>query len=183
MNTILTTFAAAEAHAEEKTDILTGLGIDFTLLIMQLIAFLILVWALSKFVYPVFMKIIDERQAKMDEAVKAAEIAEKKAEAAQDKVEEQLKKARTEAADIVATAKAEATQMVEKAESQASTRSERIVAEAHEEIQKDILAARTQLQSETAKLVKQAAGYAIGNVADGKLDDALIKKSVQGAKG
>lgn len=180
MNSIVTTFAAAASS--EETDILTGLGIDWTLLVLQLVAFLILVWALGKFVYPVFMKIIDERQAKMDEAVKAAEVAEKKAEEAQGKVEDQLKTARDEAADIVATAKAEATQMVEKAESQAKVRSERIVAEAHEDIQKDILAARKSLQDETVRLVKQAAGLAVSSVADSKLDTAVIKKSVEGAK-
>ena len=184
MNTIFTQFASTTATEHgEKPDILTSLGIDWTLLVLQLIAFLILVWILGKFVYPVFLRIIDERQAKQDEAGKAAEHAEKKAIEAEAKVADALKQARTDAADIVATAKNEAIQMVEKAEAQAKTRSERIVAEAQEDIKKDVLAARRTLEKDTITLVKKAAGLAVAGVADEKLDAAMIKKSVEGAKG
>lgn len=176
---ILTTFASQSA---ESGDILTGLGIDWTLLVLQLVAFLILVWALSKFVYPIFLKIIDERQAKIDESVKAAEQAEKKAEKAEQAVEDALKVARKEAADIVATAKAESVAMIEKAQSDAKTKSERIVAEAHESLEKEVTAARASLKKDTLALVKEAASLATASVADSKLDDALIKQSLEGAR-
>lgn len=180
---ILTQFASsASGEHAEKTDILTGLGIDFTLLALQGVAFLILVWILGKFVYPVFLRIIDERQAKIDDSVKAAQEAEKKAEAAETAVEDALKLARKEAAGIVATAKTEATQMVEKAEKSAKTKAERIVAEAHEDIQKEVANAKKSLEKDTLKLVKEAASLATASVADSKFDAALIKKSVEGAK-
>jgi F-type H+-transporting ATPase subunit b len=107
-------FATAAAHAP-KESILDGLGINFTLLILQAIAFLLMVFILAKWVYPVFLRIIDERQEKIDESTKAAEKAQKAAEKAEANVSNELAKARKEAADIVATAKTEATQMVEKA--------------------------------------------------------------------
>lgn len=182
MERILTQVASEAKSAEENSDLLASLGIDWTLLVVQLVAFLILVWLLGKFVYPVLIKALDSREAKIEEAGKAAEAAEKKAEAAESKIEDTLKQARAEAADIVATAKNEATQMIEKAEANAKSRSERIVAEAHEDIQKDVLAARKTLEKDTIKLVKQAAGLAVSGVADSKLDDALIKKSVEEAK-
>lgn len=183
MENILTQFASSSSSEQpEKTDILTGLGIDWTLLVLQLIAFLILVWLLAKFVYPVFLRIIDERQAKIDESVKAAQDAEKKAEAAETAVEDALKVARKEAADVVATAKAEAVQMVEKAEKSAKTKAERIVAEAHEDIQKEVANAKKSLEKDTLRLVKEAASLATAGVADGKFDETLIKKSVEGAK-
>ena len=182
MERLLTQFASEAASAEHSEDLLTSLGIDWTLLIVQLVAFLILVWLLGKFVYPVLIKTLDAREAKIEEAGKAAEAAEKKAEAAESKIEETLKKARTEAADIVATAKSEATQMIEKAESQAKSRSERIVTEAQEDIQKEVLAARKALEKDTVHLVKKAASLAVAGIADSKLDDGLIKKSVEEAK-
>jgi len=182
MERLLTQVASEAGNAEHSGDLLASLGIDWTLLIVQLVAFLILVWLLGKFVYPVMIKTLDAREAKIEEAGKAAEAAEKKAEAAESKIEDVLKQARTEAADIVATAKSEATQMIEKAESQAKSRSERIVSEAHEDIQKEVLAARKTLEKDTIRLVKQAAGLAVMGIADSKLDDALIKKSVEEAK-
>ena len=122
--------ASAEAGSD---NLFSALGIDWQMLIFQMIAFVVLVLLLGKFVFPVLIKAIDDRQSKLDEAGKAAEQAEKKAEEAEAKIQATLKQARTEAADIVTTAKNEATQMIEKAESQAKSRSERIVAEAHED--------------------------------------------------
>mgnify|MGYP000900570876 FL=1 len=171
--------ASAEAGSD---NLFAALGIDWQMLIFQMIAFVVLVLLLGKFVFPVFVKAIDDRQAKLDEAGKAAANAEKKAEEAEAMIQDTLKKARTEAADIVNTAKNEATQMIEKAESQAKSRSERIVAEAQEDIQKDVLAARKTLEKDTISLVKKAAGLAVAGIADEKLDTELVKKSVEGAK-
>jgi F-type H+-transporting ATPase subunit b len=170
------------AAEQSGGSIFGALGIDLQMLIFQGVAFLILVFILGKFIFPPLLKAVDDRQAKIEEATKAAGNAEKKAEEAQAKIEAALKTARTEAADIVATAKSEAIQMVEKAESQAKTRSERIVAEAQEDIQKDVLAARKTLEKETISLVKKAAGLAVAGIVDEKLDTALVQKSVEGAK-
>jgi len=182
MERLLTQFASEAASGEHDKDLLSSLGIDWTILAVQTVAFLLLVWLLGKFVYPILVRTIDAREAKIEEAGKAAEAAEKKAEAAESKIEETLKKARTEAADIVSTAKNEATQMIEKAEAQAKSRSERIVAEAQADIQKDVLAARKTLEKDTINLVKKAAGLAVSGIADERLDTALIKKSVEEAK-
>ncbi len=179
----LTYLASETVDAQASNDLFASLGINWQMLLFQMIAFIILVVLLGKFVFPVLMKAVDERQAKIEEAGKAAEAAEKKAEAAEAKIDDVLKIARKEATDIVATAKNEATQMIEKAENQAKTRSERIVAEAQEDIKKDVLAARKTLENDTIKLVKKAAGLAVAGVADDKLDTAMIKKSVEGAKG
>ena len=182
MERIFTQLASEAESTEASGDLLASLGIDWTLLIVQLVAFLILVWLLGKYVYPVLIKTLDDREAKIEGASKAAEAAEKKAQSAESSIQDALKKAQAEAADIVATAKSEATLMIEKAESNAKNRSERIVAEAHEDIQKDVLAARKTLEKDVISLVKKAASIAVSGVADSKLDDALIKKSVQEAK-
>lgn len=178
----LTYFASEAADAGASSDLFGSLGINLEMLIFQMVAFIVLVLLLGKFVFPPLMKAVDDRQAKIEEAGKSAEAAEKKAEAAQAKIEEALKKARSEAADIVSTAKDEATQMIEKAENQAKNRSERIVAEAQADIQKDVLAARKTLEKDTINLVKKAAGLAVAGVADERLDTALITKSVEEAK-
>lgn len=178
----LTYFAATEAHGGGSDSLFTALGINWQMLIFQMLAFIVLVWLLGKFVFPVLIKAVDDRQAKIEESVKAAVEAEKKAVAAESAVEDALKQARVEAADIVATAKSEAVQMVEKAEKSAKTKSERIVAEAHEDIQKEVANAKKSLEKDTLRLVKEAASLATAGVADAKFDTALVKKSVEGAK-
>lgn len=173
------TYLATTSAASDN--IFTTLGIDWKQLIFQIIAFVILVVLLSKFVFPVLLKVVDERQAKIDEAIKAAEKAEEKAENAEAKIEDVLKKARLDAADIVATAKSEATGLVDKAESDAKKRADRIVAEAQETLEKDVLQAREAIKKDSLKLVKEAASLAMLGVADSKLDSALIKKSLESA--
>lgn len=160
----------------------TSLGIDWKMLIFQSVAFLILVWIMAKWVLPPLLKAVDNRQKAIEDSTKAAEQAREKAEKAEANVEDALKDARKEAADIVTTAKTEASQIAETADAKAKERAERIVAEAHEGIQKDILAARKTLEKDTLNFVKKAAGLTVAGVADSKIDTAIVKKSVEEAK-
>lgn len=72
---ILTTFASTTEAPEES--VVTALGIDGTLLIFQIVAFGLLTFALGKWVYPVFIRTIDKRQAMIEESTRAAVEAEK----------------------------------------------------------------------------------------------------------
>lgn len=177
---LLTQFATAETGGSK--DIFSTLGIHWELLVLQIVAFLILVWALGKFVYPWLMKSVDERQAKIEESVKAAEEAEKKAESAQEEVAALLKEARKEAKEIVATAKDEATAMVEASDAKAKSRAEKIVADAHDKIEKDVIAARKALYNDTIDLVALATEKVVGNLADAKLDKKMIETAVKEAR-
>ncbi|AHB42525.1 ATP synthase subunit b [Candidatus Saccharibacteria bacterium RAAC3_TM7_1] len=179
MTELLTQFASAEAGSG---NLFSALGIDWQMLIFQSIAFVILVFLLGKFVFPILMKSVDEHQAKIEESIKAADEAAKQAREAEEKIEATLKKARGEAADIVSIAKTEATQMIEKAEDHAKGRAERIVAKAQEELQKDVLAARKTLEKDTIAFVKKAASLAVSSVADDRLDTAIVKKSIEEAR-
>ena len=175
----LYTFAATSAPSQ---NMFTSLGIDWKMLIFQGVAFLLLVAVLAKWVFPPLLKAVDDRQSKIEETAKAAEEAREKAEEAEANVEDALKQARKEAADIVATAKTEAAQIAETADAKAKDRADRIVAEAHEGIQKDVLTARKALEKDTLNLVKKAAGLSIAGIADSKLDTAIVKKYVEEAK-
>jgi F-type H+-transporting ATPase subunit b len=169
----------AETKAAGGGDIFTTLGIDWRLLILQIVAFVILVWLLGKFVYPFLMKSVDERQAKIEESVKAAQEAESNAQSAQDEIAKLLKEARAEAKEIVATAKDEATAMVAASDEKAKSRAEKIVADAQEQLSKDVIAARKQLHNDTIELVAMATEKVVGKVVDTKADDAIIKNAVK----
>ncbi len=173
----LTQFAATEEAA--SGDIMTTLGIHWELLAFQIIAFLILVWALGKFVYPWLMKSVDERQAKIEESVKAAEEAEKKAESAQEDIAKLLKDARVEAKDIVTTAKDEAAAMVADAEGKAKARAEKIVKDAHEQLEKDVIAARKALHNDTIELVALATEKIVGKTVSESVDKKIIAQAVK----
>lgn len=174
----LTTFAETAAAQE---DIFTALGIDWRLLILQIVAFLILVWLLGKFVYPLLMKSVDERQKNIEEAAQAAKKAQESAAESEAETAELLAEARKEAAEIVATAKLEATDMVAASEAKAKSSAEKIVADAHAQIKKDIDKARRELHDETLELVALATEKIIRTKLDKKADAALITEALKEA--
>lgn len=176
--TTLHYFASSEAAAEAASPLDT-LGIDLKQLVGQLIAFAILLWVLNKFVFPVLMKAVDDRQKRIDESNAAAAEAAKQAAETEAKLEKMLKTARSEAADIVTTAKEEAASIIAKSEEKSKAQAERIVAQAHETIDKDVLAAKRALHNETVELVAQATEKVVGKTVTQDVDKKLIADSLK----
>lgn len=170
------------ATTTASTDTFSTLGINWTMLIFQLVAFSILVFALGKWVYPIFIRTIDKRQEMIEESTRAAVEAEKNAAKTQAEIDKLLTQARTEAREIVATAKEEATGMVADAEAKSKTQAEHIIANAHESIAKEVLAAKKALHNETIDLVAAATEKVLGKAVDMKIDTKVIKNAVEAGK-
>lgn len=179
--TFLSQFAA-ETTSTSK-DLFTALGIDWRLLILQIIAFLILVFLLGKFVYPWLMKSVDERQAGIEAATKAMAEAQKKAEANKEAVAELLAEARKAATDIINTAKLESAETLGASEKKAAQIAERIVADAHAQLDKDVANARKVLYNDTLELVGLATEKVIAKKLDKKADSDLIAAAVATSAG
>jgi F-type H+-transporting ATPase subunit b len=176
--TIFTQFAETSA---ESNGILGALGIDWKMLIFQIIAFIILVWFCGKYIYPIFMKTIDARQDAIEAGTKAAVEAEKKAAEAKAEIAKLMKQARADASEIVVTAKEEATAALEAAETKSKNQAERIVAEAHAQLDKDIVAAKKMLHNETLELVALATENVVGKTVTAKVDSSVIASAVKEA--
>lgn len=172
----ITQFAA---ESTPSGDILGTLGIDVKLLIFQIIAFLVLVLLLGRFVFPVFIKIVDKRQAAIEESNKATVEASKHAEKAQSEIAAMLKSAREEASGIVGTAKDEARDLVARAEEKSKAQAESIVTAAKADIAKEIVAAKKALHNETLALVVLATEKVAGKQIAAHTDEALIKKALE----
>lgn len=177
MNQILLIMASSESTSEGG--ILSALGIDWMTLGLQVVAFLILLWFLSKFVYPPLLKMLDKRDAAIEASTKAVAEAEKRAENTEKEVARLLDAAKREAAEIVGTARDEATAAIEAATEKAKNRSEHIVSDAQAQIDKDIEAAKKALRKETIELVALATEKVVGKTLDKKLDDAVIKSAIE----
>lgn len=168
--------------AEAKGDIFTALGIDWRLLILQIVAFIILVWLLGKFVYPLLMKSVDQRQADIEAAAKAAKEAQANANETQEETARLLEEARKQASDIVATAKLEATEFTNNTQEKARETAEKIVADAHDQLQKDVEAAKRELHDQTLELVALTTEKVVGKTNTKKADEALIAELLKESK-
>lgn len=175
----LTQFAATTTASG---GIFEALGIDWKTLILQMIAFLILVWLLGKYVYPWLMKSVDERQDGIEAATKATIQAQAATADAQEKIAHLLKEARLSAADIVATAKLESASTLTTNEQKAQKRAEQIVVDARAEITKDVLEAKKMLYNETLELVAMATEQVVGKVVTDKIDAKLVVDAIKAVK-
>lgn len=178
MTNPLTNFAATE-HASGGDSIFTSLGIDGQMLLYQVVAFLILTFVLAKWVFPVLMKAVDDRQEAIEAGTKAAEAAEQKAAEATEELQKLMKEARAEAKEIVATAKDEANAMVADSEVKAKSRAEKIVKDAHEQLEKDVIAARKALFNDTIDLVATATEKVVGKAVSDGVDKKIINEAVK----
>lgn len=173
----LTQLAAAPG-----SNIFTSLGIDWQNLILQAVAFLVLVFVLGKWVYPWLMKSVDERQADIEAAAKATVEAQKIVETNKEAVAELLLEARKEANEIISTAKLESAEMISSSEKKAQKVAERIAKDAHEQLDKDVVNARKVLYNDTLELVGLATEKIIAKKLDKKADSELIESVVKAAK-
>lgn len=173
----------ANAEASGSSDILGTLGIDIKLLVMQTIAFLLLLWLLSKFVFPKLGAMLEAREKSIDESVKAAHEAEANALKSKEQTAKLMKEARKQADEALLSAKTEATAMVDAAEKKARERSEKIVAEAEAEISRNVAAAKKTLRNETLGLVAEATEKVVRKLVDAKVDKTVVAEAVKEAEG
>lgn len=174
---MLTQFAAETATAD--AGLFGALGIDWRLLILQIVAFLILVFLLGKFVYPWLMKQVDERAAAIEKAAEAATAAEKAAADTKEQVAELLEKAREEAAEIVETAQLESAELLSITEKKAKATAERIAADAAAQLEKDVAQAKAVLFDETLQLVALTTEKLVGAELTAKIDENKIRKTLK----
>ncbi|MBM3210187.1 F0F1 ATP synthase subunit B [Candidatus Saccharibacteria bacterium] len=179
---MINTFQQFAATASNETGMMGQLGIDWMTLFMQLAAFLILLFVLSRYAFPALFKVVEDREKQIHESRKMAEEAARKAENAEDEVAKLLSTARKEASDIVSTARNEAASAVAQAEEKSRMKADAIVAAAHEQINKDVLAAKDALRSETLELVALATQKVVSNEFSNALDTKTIERAISEAK-
>jgi F-type H+-transporting ATPase subunit b len=172
----ITILANTESHSPS---IFEALGLNWTLLIEQAIAFLILVWILGKFVYPVLIKSIDTRREQIEAGLKEAQESRVALEQAEAKVEEALAQARADADAILARSHQEAGAMIAEAEAKAKQHAEQIVKDARMQLETDVRKARDQLKADTVSLVAAATEKVIDEKLDAKKDASLISKALK----
>jgi F-type H+-transporting ATPase subunit b len=175
---ILYLFASSANPEESSGGVFGALGIDWKVLILQMVAFGLLVFILAKWVYPPILAMLDRRQKLIEDSVKAAKEATKKAEGAEAKIADQLKTARAEAADIVTAAREQSTQILLDADQQAQKRADATVEAARQQLAKDVEAARQSLRGEVVELVALASEKVVGSKVDASSDGKIIARAI-----
>lgn len=174
-------YFATEAEAASG-GLLGALGIDLRLFLEQLVAFIILLLILGKFVFPALIRAVDKRQEALDATLREAAEARMALEKAEEKAEAVLAEARKEAEAVASRSQEEASRAIAEAETKAKTRSEQIVADARLQLDADVRKAQVALKKQAVQLVAAATEKVIGEKVDAVKDGKLIEKSLTEAE-
>ena len=156
---------------------------ELGLVIWSTIAFLVLLFVLTKFAWKPIMAAVKERETGIEEALAKAE--KMKAEMAQLQSENEalLAKAREERATLIKEAKETADKMVAAAQEKAKAEYDRIVADAQAAIHQQKNQALTEVKNQVGSMVIEVAEKVLRKqLADKPQQEAYIQELVNGVK-
>lgn len=132
--------------------LIQAFGIDVKLIIIQIINFVLLVGALSYFLYKPVLKILNDREEKIAQGIKDAEAA-AEAKASADKEKQTILGSAHKEAEVVATnAKTYADEKAAQIVAEAQTKAEGVVKSAESKGEEIKVQARKESEAEIAKL-------------------------------
>lgn len=148
-------------------------------LIIQVLVFGVFVWFTMKFVWPPLTKALEERRDKIAEGLAAAERGRRELELTQERVKEELKQVKADAADIIEKASRRASTLIEEAKTQARVEAERM-AKAHEEaLAQEVNRAKESLRKEVSSLALAAAEKILMAEVDEKKNRVLLDHMIE----
>ena len=145
-------------------------------LIIQGIAFFVVVLVVMKFLWPPFIAIIEERNKKIAEGLAAGSRAQKDLDEAKVKSQEIIREARDKASQIVDQASKRGNEIIEEAKQSAIAEGQRLKTQAQEEIQLETARAREALRKQVASLAVQGASHLLEREIDPRTHAQLLDK-------
>ena len=151
------------------------MNINLTL-IVQMLVFILLIWFTMKFVWPMILVPMQERERKIAHGLAAADRGEEALAEARERAEGIVREARERASQIIDQAQHRANDLVELAKSAASSEGARIVAAAQQQIALDTTHARESLRREVAGIAVGAASKLLEREIDARTHADLLDK-------
>ena len=143
-------------------------------LIGQTIAMIIFVWFCMKFIWPPLMAALEERQAKIEEGLAAADKGQDALVRAGAKADEIVAEARKQATGILDQAHARANEIVSEGKSDGVKERERQLAAAKAEIEQQTNRAREELRGQVSAIAIASAEKILKREIDGKAHDDIL---------
>ncbi len=126
-------------------------------LIGQSVAMIFFVWFCMKFVWPPIINAIEARQQEIADGLAAAEKGQQSLASAEAEIEAEIKKARTEAAEILDQAHARANEIIAEGKEEGVRERERQLSAARAEIEQETTKAREELRGQVSAIAVASA--------------------------
>ena len=143
-------------------------------LIIQMLVFMIFVWVVMKFIWPIILGAMNEREKKIASGLAAAEQGQKDLSEAKSRAEDVIKEARTRALAIESQARTQANLIIEEARKAASLEGEKALASAKSQIELESNRARDTLRGQVVSLAVAGAKRVLEKEIDAKAHGELL---------
>jgi F-type H+-transporting ATPase subunit b len=154
-------------------------GLDWKLLLAQVVNFLILLYVLKRFAYAPLIAMLNKRRIAIEEGVRASELAKKRLADATTTRDEIMLKAEAASLDIVSQAediaKTQAQTILESAEQKGN----HIIAASRKKIEEDRLKLEEDVLEHAVSFIKQGLVATIGRMHPTERDEVLIKDALR----
>jgi len=137
------------------------MNINATLL-GQTVAFVIFIAICWKYVWPPIIAIMEEREKRISDGLEAAKKADDSLEEAQLAFDQEMNKAKANAAEILEKANTRASQIVSDATIKAGTEAEKILTSASKTIENDVNKAKEELRQKMSELIIETSEKILG---------------------
>lgn len=149
------------------------MNINLTL-VTQMLVFGIVIWVVMKFIWPVILGAMNEREKKIASGLAAAEQGQKDLSEAKSRADDVIKEARTRALAIESQARTQANQIIEDARKAASLEGEKALASAKSQIELESNRARDALRGQVVNLAVAGAKRVLEKEIDAKTHGELL---------
>ena len=144
-------------------------------LIVQAVTFALLIWFTVKVIWPYLLRTIETRQKTIADGLAAAEEGKRSLELASRTSDEEIRKARGRAAEVLSHAEKRAAQLIEEAKNAAKEEGNREKAAAKAEIDQEMTRAREQLRDQVASLAVAGAEKILRREVDARAHGELLE--------
>ena len=163
-------------------DLPIKLGINWPVLLTQIVTFIILLVILRFTAYKPIMRMLDERSKRVKESMEQAETVKEQSARAEEEVKQELAKASQEGQERIARAVKAGEDVKQKAQEDAKKEAETLLEKARAEIQRERDEAISDVRREFADLTVLAAGKVIESSLDKEKHRDLIDKVLEESK-
>jgi len=143
-------------------------------LIIQMLVFATFVWVVMKFIWPIILGAMNEREKKIAAGLAAAEQGQKDLSEAKSRADDVVKEARSRALAIESQARTQANLIIEEARKAASLEGEKALASAKSQIELESNRARDALRGQVVNLAVVGAKRVLEKEIDAKTHGELL---------
>ena len=161
------------------SELIHNLGIEWKVLLAQIVNFAVLLFILKKFAYKPILKVLNDRQKRIEEAINRSKSVDKRMAEIETLKEKVLDEARRESEAIIKKAEEAALRVKESVLKEAHSVSEKLLVDTGKKIQAEREKIFREAKSEIADLVYAAVEKSIGDLAGENLKMKMVEDAMK----